>query len=160
MKTVIYVILAFVSVCSLLADEITVQSFPIKASFPSLNHLLDQPSTTHEGKVLTIPYMLCGALREEDIKKYCIIPDLNQSKATTKTILPNGAVCHVIYLSDEIIGGGRKIKSKIMISGPKNQTMESEFTIFHGDGLLLRCETGDSSKSAEIVVLQIKKNIG
>ena len=157
MKTVIHAILVSLSVCSALAEDITVQSFSIKASFPFVKHLLDQPPAMYEGKKQTIPYMLCGVFNEDQIKDYCKTSEGTQSKATSKTTLPNGAICHVTLLSEEITGEVKQIKSAIEISGPKTETFRSELTSTSGEGVLIRCDTGSDPKAAEIVVVKITK---
>jgi len=71
MKTVIHALLISLSVCPAIAADFTVECFPIKKSFPFVQHLLDQPALTHEGKPVIEPYMFCGVLAEDQIKKYC-----------------------------------------------------------------------------------------
>lgn len=136
------------------------ECFPIKGSFPFLKHLLDQPALMHEGKQVTVPYSFCGVFSENQIKEYCNTSEANQKNATSKTAIPNGALCHIAFISEERAGNQTQNKIKIGISGPGNQRMESEISVFPGHGLLLRCETGKNPKEPEIVVLQIKKQNG
>jgi hypothetical protein len=160
MKPVIYALILSLAVCKALAADFTVECFPIKSSFPFVKHLLDQPTVMHEGKPMTFPYSFCGALTQNQIKNYCITSEATQKKASSETVLPNGAVCRIAFLSQERASDLTQIKFKIDISGPGNQTMESEITVVPEQGLLLRCETGKSPKEPEIVVLQIKKQNG
>lgn len=160
MKIVIHAILVSLTVCSALADDITVQSFPVNTSLPFVKHLLDQPPAMYEGKKQTIPYMFCGVLNGEQIKDYCKTSEGSQSKATSKTKLPNGAICHVTLLSEKITGEVKQIKSAIEISGPRTETFRGELTTTSGEGVLIRCETGSEPKAAEIVVVKITKENG
>ena len=160
MKPVIHALLLSMSVCSALAADFTVECFPIKASFPFVKHLLDQPAAMHDGKPLTFPYSFCGVLTQNQIKEYCNTSEATPKKTTSETVLPNGAVCRIAFISEERTSDQTQNKFKIDISGPGIQTMESEITVFPEQGLLLRCETGKSPKEPEIVVLQIKKQNG
>jgi len=160
MKPVIHALLLSMSVCSAFAADFTVECFPIKVSFPFVKHLLDQPTLMHEGKQTTVPYSFCGVLTEDQIKEYCNTSEANRKKATSKIVLPNGAVCRIAFISEERASDQTQNKFKIDISGPGNQTMESEITVFPEQAILLRCETGKNPKNPEIVVLQIKKQKG
>ena len=158
MKIVIHTVFAALSVCSALADNITVQSFPIKSSAPSVKHLLDQPPVIHKGKIVAVPYTFCGVLTEAQMKKYC--DTSKASKASSKTRLPNGAFCQVEVISTDATTDPDDVKIKIDITGPQNQGMQSEISTYMGQGILLRCETGKDLKNAEIIVLQINKQKG
>jgi hypothetical protein len=160
MKTVIHALLIFLSVCSALAADFTVECFPIKKSFPFVQHLLDQPALTHEGKPVLEPYMFCGVLAEDQIKEYCNTSEANRKKASSTAILPNGALCHITFVFKERTGDKTQSEFKIDISGPETQTMKSEIAIYPGQALLLRCEPGKNAKKPDIVALLIKKQNG
>jgi hypothetical protein len=113
MKTVIHALLISLSVCPAIAADFTVECFPIKKSFPFVQHLLDQPALTHEGKPVIEPYMFCGVLAEDQIKKYCNTSEANRKKANSSAILPNGAICHIAFISAERTGDQTQNKFKI-----------------------------------------------
>jgi len=155
MKPVIHAVFAILTVCSAHAGNITVQSCPLKSSLPIAKYLLADPPVTNDGKTVTMPYLFCGALNEQDIKKYCRFPDAQ--KATSTTILPNGASCHVKILSRAADG---ELKVKIDITQPRAGLMEAETGVYQGQGLLLRCQTGTDPKKARIVVLKFNEKNG
>jgi len=156
MKSSIQLLFLVSSICTAFAGELTVRSFSVKESFPSAAHLLNQPEVIREGKAVTIPYIFCGVFSEEHIKEHATLHEVNQNKDISKTILPNGATCRVTLLSKDVADGVSQLRVKIEISGPKNLTMEGEKTTFPGQGLLLRYDSGDESKSPELILLQIK----
>jgi len=155
MKPVIHAVLALLTLCSAHADNVTVQSCALKSSLPVTKYLLDQPPVASDGKTATIPYLFCGALNEQDIKKYCKFPD--PRRATSTTILPNGATCHVKALSSPADG---ELKVKIKITQPKSGLTEAETSVHLGQGLLIRCQTGSDPKKARVFVLKINKQNG
>ena len=155
MKPVIHAVLAILGLCSAHADNVTVQSCALKSSLPVAKYLLDQPPVASDGKTATMPYLFCGALNEQDIKKYCKFPDAE--RATSTTILPNGASCHVKALSSPTNG---ELKVKIEITQPKMGLTEAETSVYLGQGLLIRCQTDSDPKKARVFVLKINKQNG
>jgi len=155
MKPVIHAVIAILAVCSAHADNITVQSCPLKPSLPVAKFLLDNPPVAKDKKTVTMPYFFCGVLNEQDMKKYCKFPDAQ--KATSTTILPNGASCHVKSLSR---GNDEELQVKIDIAHPKLGLTEIETSVYQGQGLLLRCQTGSNPKQGQVVVLKINKQNG
>jgi len=154
MKPIIHAAFAFLIVCTALADNITVQSCPLKSSLPIAKFLLDNPPVAKDKKTVTMPCFFCGVLNEQDMKKYCKFPDAQ--KATSTTILPNGASCHVKSLSRK----SDELKIKIDIAHPKLGLTEIETSVYQGQGLLLRCQTGNNPKQGRVVVLKINKQNG
>ncbi len=155
MKPVIHALLTLLTVCSAHAGNITVQSCPLKSSLPIARFLLAHQPVASDGKTVTMPYMFCGALNEQDIQKYCKFPDAQ--KATSTTILPNGAACHVKTLSRAADG---ELKVKINITQPRAGLMEAETSVYQGQGLLLCYQTGTDPKKARIIVLKFNEKNG
>jgi len=155
MKPIIHAVFVFLAACSALADNITVQSCSLKSSLPIARFLLDNPPVDKDKKTVTMPYFFCGVLNEQDMKKYCKFPDAQ--KATSTTILPNGASCHVKSLCRK---DDEELKIKIDITHPKLGLTEIETSVYQGQGLLLRCQKGNNPKQGQVVVLKINKQKG